>query len=196
MKRPAQYVPLSVTFHTGRTGTAILDEYGLAGLCVWVVMLATAKTERPPGTIRFSHAEDWGHLGLGGHRPDFELTEFLTFLGRRKLTRTRRSGQVMYVTLTRWEQWNQAVQTEEARLRKSRSRAQSTSDIPSDQSVTQRLELEREDPLPPLHQTPKPQPNGTDPVDQEHEPYLSELTDEQRAELAQRMADIGNTIGT
>lgn len=120
MRRPTPYTPLSVTFATGQTGTAILDEYGLEGLAVWAAMLAAAKYEE--GLIVFRHEDDWGAIGLATHAPEFTLNDFLTFLGRRKQTRKTRQGRVLYVELRRWSEWNDTRQRQESNWRKARSR--------------------------------------------------------------------------
>jgi hypothetical protein len=123
LRRPGPYTPLSATFHTGRTGTAILEKFGLAGLGVWAAMLAAAKAEE--GMIIFRHEDDWGAIGLAAHPPEFELKTFLTYLGRRKQTRTTRQGRVMYVELTRWTDWTKQKDREESAWRMSRKRAES-----------------------------------------------------------------------
>jgi hypothetical protein len=136
MKRPAPYVPLSVTFHTGRTGSAILNEFGLEGLAVWTCLIASSADGQPYGTVMFSHDQDWGAIGLAMHPPSFTLYDFLKLLGRNKQTRKTQHGRNIYVTLTAWERWNNIKATEVARLRKARSRAKSERDIDRDLTVT------------------------------------------------------------
>lgn len=121
LRRPGPYVPLSTTFGTGRTGTAIYDRFGLAGLGAWAMLIAAAA---PTGTVLFRHEQDWPAIGVA-QPPDFSLLEFLTFLGRRKQTRKTRHGHVVYVELTRWSEWNKTKEREDARLRMSRYRQQS-----------------------------------------------------------------------
>lgn len=128
--RPGPYVPLSLTFHTGKTGAAIQDRFGVAGLGIWASMMASADH----GLILFRHAEDWLAIGIT-NPPDFTLDEFLTFLGHRKQTRRTRQGHAQYVELTRWEDWNNTRKRELARRRKSRYRAQKKWDTRWDNGV-------------------------------------------------------------
>lgn len=128
MRRPSAYAPLGVHFATGRTGTAILERFGVEGLGVWASMIAAAKQHRPQGQLVFNHDKDWGVLGLAGYEPSFTLKSFLTFLGQRKQTRTTRQGRVTYVTLTRWGDWNEANNREAERGRKSRKRKEKEPD--------------------------------------------------------------------
>ena len=137
MQRPAPYVPLSVTFATGKTGTAILERFGTEGLGVWAAIIAAAKAGNPEGQIVLLHDNDWGTLGLSANPPSFPLTELLTFLGRRKQTRTTRQGRVMYVKLTRWGDWNATKNSYLAAQRSSRNRQEKKRDA-------ERTESERE----------------------------------------------------
>jgi hypothetical protein len=115
MRRPAPYAPLSVTFATGRTGTAIQNKHGLEGLAVWAAMIAAAKRGR--GQIVFATASDWQAIGIL-RPPKFTLTEFLKTTGRMKQTRTTRHGHVMYVDLTAYEAWNNDAYRQRERERK------------------------------------------------------------------------------
>lgn len=130
LSRPAPYVPLSVTFATGKTGTAILDRFGPAGLGAWAALLATAGAGQ--GQVVFRHEEDWAAIGLGGYELDFALPDFLRFLGQRKQTRNTRHGRVTYTQLTRWEEWNNTRLREVARRQKSRKRKESDPDTKPD----------------------------------------------------------------
>lgn len=136
MRRPTKYVPLSVHFATGRTGTAILEKYGLEGLGVWAAMIAAAKAANPEGQIIFMHDQDWGAIGLGHHPPLFTLKAFLRFLGQRKQTRQTAHGRVTYVTLTRWKQWNDTKNSYLSSQRSARYRQQTKRDDKRDDSVT------------------------------------------------------------
>jgi hypothetical protein len=133
--RPAQYVPLSVTFATGKTGTAILERFGVEGLGAWAALLATAGAGQ--GQVVFRHEEDWAAIGLGGRELGFSLLEFLRFLGQRKQTRKTQHGRVIYTQLTRWEEWNNTRLREVARQQKSRKRGKSYSDNQPDTTRTQ-----------------------------------------------------------
>lgn len=131
-KRPDLFVPLSVRFATGVTGTRIQERFGIEGLGVWAALLAAAKVSRPPGEISYaSEAEFWATLGLIAPPKGFALDEFLSFLGRLKVTRQsdkRRAGRVQHVRVTSWGRWNDVRKREAERLRKSSKRAESQAD--------------------------------------------------------------------
>jgi hypothetical protein len=118
MRRPAAFAPLSVTFATGRTGTAIQNKHGLEGLAAWAAMIAAAKRGR--GQIVFAHDSDWQAIGLL-QPPKFELRDLLKTTGQLKQTRTTRHGHVTYVQLTRYEDWNDDAYRQRERERKSRT---------------------------------------------------------------------------
>ena len=138
-ERPGPYVPLSVLFATGKTGTAIQERFKVAGLGVWAAMLATAG-EGNRGEILFRHDEDWSAIGLevgvALHPIDFTLREFLSFMGRQKQTRTTRQGRALYVQITQWERWNNERKRDLARRRSSRYRRKSERDASVTDSVT------------------------------------------------------------
>jgi hypothetical protein len=132
--RPAPYIPLSVTFATGKTGTAILERFGVEGLGAWAALLATAGAGQ--GQVVFRHEEDWAAIGLAGRELGFTLLEFLRFLGQRKQTRKTQHGRVIYTQLTRWEEWNNTRLRDVARQQKSRKRQESDPDIKADKPQT------------------------------------------------------------
>lgn len=125
-RRRRQYAPLGVRFAHGKTGTALLTELGHSGLLAWVGMIAAAKRSPVQGTVEFVSDEDaWYQFGvLEPEPPAFTVDQLLDVLGRLKQTRRRRSGRVQYVTLTRFEDWNQDVDRELAAERMSRKRAE------------------------------------------------------------------------
>jgi hypothetical protein len=138
-RRPELYVPLSVRFVTGRTGTRLLERFGRDGPLVWAAYLAACKLNRPEGEIVYaSEAEGWTLLGLHGHEPEFSLDAFFTFTGRIKKTRRTRSGRMFYVVCTPWERWTKAAKQESERRRKSRTRAEKKRDI--DRTLTGNVE--------------------------------------------------------
>lgn len=124
--RRRQYVPLATHFATARTGTAILDRYGLEGLAVWTCLLARAKSSQIQGTVIWhSEAHAFGQLGLTGHEPSgFTFAEFVRFLGRLKQARTTRCGRESHTTLTRFGEWNQTIRSQAAAERNRSKRAQ------------------------------------------------------------------------
>jgi len=130
LARPELYVPLSVRFITGGTGTKLLEQFGRDGPLVWAAFLAACKLNRPAGEIVYaSDSEGWALLGLAGYEPEFTLDAFFTFTGRIKKTRRTRSGRVSYVVCTAWERWTKAEKREKERRRKSSIRAQSERDM-------------------------------------------------------------------
>jgi hypothetical protein len=152
-RRPDLFVPLSVRFATGRTGTALQDRFGLEGLAVWAALLAACKLERPPGQITWaSESEIWNKLGLTGHEPSFTFDEFLTFTGRLKITKRRnvsrtRYGRIQHVFITVWSRWTKTVEREADRERKARKAATSTPETsrkPTRKRSGMKPELEQE----------------------------------------------------
>lgn len=127
--RRRQYVPLYVHFASGRTGTRIQKEFGLAGLAVWVCYLAACKRNSPQGQITYNSEPDgWSQLSLYGAQPDFTLKEFFDLTGRLKKTSRRTSGHLTDVICTVWGEWEQNVQREVDAARKRRKRAGNTPD--------------------------------------------------------------------
>lgn len=134
-ERPGPYVPLALNFTSGRTGTALLEEFGPAGLGVWAALLVAAGVGNK-GMVTFLHERDWAAIGLDEHPPDFELMTFLTFLGRRKQTRKTRQGRNIYVEITQWERWNKMKERELARRRNARYRRKSERNTERNGTVT------------------------------------------------------------
>ena len=124
-----RYVPLSVHFAHGQTGTALLQELGRDGLLVWVCLIAAAKRSSVPGQfIHLSDVETWGQFGIAGDPPKVTFEDVLRVTGRMKQTARRRHGRMLYVTLTHYGDWNDAFRTGEATAQKSSKRAQSEPD--------------------------------------------------------------------
>lgn len=129
LSRPTAYVPLSVRFITGGTGTTLLETFGRDGPLVWAAYLAACKINRPEGEISYaSDTEGWALLGLAGYEPSFTLDDFFAVTGRLKKTRRTRSGRVSHVSCTVWERWSDAQARDAARQRKARSRHESDRD--------------------------------------------------------------------
>ena len=108
--RRRRWIPLSVEFPFDKTGTHLQDEYGPAGLGMWVALLTAAK--RAPIQGQFSYtteAEAWQQLGIVD--PPCTFDEFVSFTGRIKKTRKRRRGRITDVQITGWEQWNNTQKT-------------------------------------------------------------------------------------
>lgn len=127
--RRRQYVPLSVHFADGSTGSRILERFGVEGLGVWACLLAAAKKSATQGTFSYSSEPDaWTKLGMYGHEPAFSFTDFVTLLGRLKQARREKRGRVVDVVLTHWGDWNQTIRRETEAEKKRRKRAQNTGD--------------------------------------------------------------------
>lgn len=102
-----RFVPISVHFAHGSTGTALLEEFGKDGLLVWVCLIAAAKRSAVQGQyIHLSDAETWATFGLASSPPEFSFEDFLKATGKLHQTSRRRSGRVLYVSLTHWDEWN------------------------------------------------------------------------------------------
>jgi hypothetical protein len=180
-ERPEQFVPLSVRFATGNTGTRLQERFGLEGLGVWAAFLAACKRNRPEGEIEYaSEAELANVLGLVQPPTGFTLEEFFAYTGqlkRTRKTRKTRAGRVQNVRATAWERWHDVRERDAARVRKSRSRAQNQRDtgvtppvtLPGHEAGQDRdLEVEVEKGLNPPTVRPElqdPARNGRTPVD-------------------------------
>lgn len=145
MRRPSAYAPLSVTFATGKTGTAIQKKHGVEGIAVWAAMIAAGK--RGKGQIVFAHDADWIAIGLLSP-PVFTLREFLRTTGNVKQTRTKTHGHVMYVQLTHYGEWNDDAHTQRERERKSsktqESNRKKTGGLPEEKRSPFATEAEQE----------------------------------------------------
>lgn len=163
IKRPTLFVPLSVRFITGGTGTKLLERFGRDGPLVWAALLVACKENRPQGELSWaSEPEIWNRLGLTGYEPDFTFDEFVAFTGRMKLTRRRdvrktRAGRVQHVRITVWERWTKASEREADRLRKARKSQKDEPETdpepnrnPSGTKPDLERELEREKEITPL----------------------------------------------
>lgn len=125
--RRRRYVPLSIRFATGRTGTRIQERFGLEGLAVWTALLAASKASGEQGTFEYAEGSEWRELGLIV-APQFSFEEFLVLLGQLKQTRRTRYGHVINVQLTHWEAWNHVIEREQAAARTARKRGGNTRD--------------------------------------------------------------------
>lgn len=144
-----RYVPLSVTFAHGSTGARLIEEFGAKGLLVWVCLIAACKRSLVQGQYEHvSDAETWATFGLSQDPPDFIFEEFLRTTGRLRKTTQRRSGRILYVSLSSWEEWNKIDKRGLDSARKSRKREESRPDTTRTQSGheadTHRTDIERE----------------------------------------------------
>lgn len=127
-----QWFAASVHIFDGDLGCDLRDEFGTAGLCMWVGFLAACKRSISPGKISYaSDGECLSLMGLPGlelvneEGEPFTLEDFWTFLGHRKQTSRTARRRLVYVTATRWEQWQNSGKQQAEAERKSRSRATS-----------------------------------------------------------------------
>jgi hypothetical protein len=124
-ERRRRWIPLSVEFPFDKTGTRLQEEFGPAGLGVWVAMLTAAKRAHIQGTFSYTTEEEaWATLGI--HSPPFPLADFIAVTGRIKKTRKRRRGRITDVQITAWEEWNDTLKTRPRDLKDTKSDAKDT----------------------------------------------------------------------
>lgn len=105
-----RWIPLSTDFPHDKTGTRLQEEFGPAGIGIWVALLTAAKRAHVQGQFSYRSEEGaWTELGIID--PPCTLEEFLAVTGRMKKTRKRRRGRITDVQITVWEQWNNAPRT-------------------------------------------------------------------------------------
>jgi hypothetical protein len=123
--RRRRYVPMDVYAAFGKTGTKLLQKWGMEGLCAWLLLLAAAKREPTQGTFTYAtDAEAWAKVGA--QPVAFTFQEFVTYTGRLKQTRKTQVGRIKHVEITQWGQWNKDWDRQHAADEKARSRAQNT----------------------------------------------------------------------
>lgn len=128
--RRRRWIPLSVEFPFDKTGTRLQEEFGAAGLGVWVAMLTAAKRAHVQGVFSYTTEEEaWANLGIT--TPPFALDDFLRVTGHMKKTRKRRRGRITDVFITAWEDWNNTEKSEVTRQQNSRSRGRNTPEMQS-----------------------------------------------------------------
>lgn len=143
--RRRRWIPLSVEFPFDKTGTHLQEEFGPAGLAVWVAMLTAAKRAPIQGTFSYTtESEAWEKLGI--LEPPFGFDEFVKFTGRIKKTRKRRRGRITDVQITAWEQWNNTEKSEITRARNARSKRENTGDLQSTESESE-IEIDESNPF-------------------------------------------------
>jgi hypothetical protein len=126
--RRRRWIPLSVEFPHDKTGTRLQEEFGPAGLAVWVAMLTAAKRAPIQGTFTY-HSEEGAWLELGILNPPFPLVDFLKVTGQLKKTRKRRRGRITDVQITAWEQWNDTLNTRPRDLKDTNKPPGQTTDL-------------------------------------------------------------------
>jgi hypothetical protein len=149
--RRRRWIPLSVEFPFDKTGTRLQEEFGAAGIGVWVAMLTAAKRSHVQGTFSYTTEEEaWINLGIT--TPPFPLDEFLRVTGQLKKTRRRRRGRITDVQITAWEEWNDAPRTGSGRSQKSWSQDDSArqdraSERDSDTESEREIEIDESNPF-------------------------------------------------
>lgn len=118
--RRRRWIPLSVEFPFDKTGTRLQEEFGPAGVAVWVALLTAAKRAHVQGQFSYTTEEEaWRNLGI--HGADFGWDDFLKVTGQLKKTRKRRRGRITDVQITAWEDWNDTQKTRPGRGENPRS---------------------------------------------------------------------------
>lgn len=115
----------------------LYDQFGTAGVAVWVAYLCACKRSRTPGVFHcFNSADALGQLGLIGWElvdnagDKWTLNDFWTFTGRKKQTKRIAHGREMDVVATHWGHWQNDARMEARREQMRSSRAQKR-DIPN-----------------------------------------------------------------
>lgn len=126
-KRRRQYFPLSVMVAHSSTGVRLKEKFNRDGLLVWILYLTACKTNWIQGQMTYTSEPDgWSKLGLYGYEPDFSLESFFAYTGQLKQTKRTRSGHVIDVICTRWEEWNKEFKRDRDAAEKSSKRATNT----------------------------------------------------------------------
>ena len=106
-QRRRPYVPMDVFVAFDDFGTALVEKWGMEGICCWMLFLAACKREPNQGTFTYTTDEEaWGKIGAQATL--FTLDEFFRLTGRWKKTSKTRSGRIKHVVVTPklWEKWN------------------------------------------------------------------------------------------
>lgn len=112
-RRKRQWVALDSWWPHGRSMQRINQEFGPAGLALYVALITAAKRERPQGSFTYvSDSDALWRLGCWSES-DFPFTfeAFITRLGELKKARRTRRGHAADVVLTDWEDWQNTPRT-------------------------------------------------------------------------------------
>jgi hypothetical protein len=149
--RRRRWIPLSVEFPHDKTGTRLQEEFGPAGIAVWVALLTAAKRAQVQGQFSYvSEGEAWEKLGI--HTPPFPLDDFLRLTGQLHKTRKRRRGRITDVQIRAWDEWNSTQNSEVAREQNARSKRINTpklegTEIDSDTESEREIEIDESNPF-------------------------------------------------
>jgi hypothetical protein len=143
--RRRRWIPLSVEFPFDKTGTRLQEEFGPAGLAVWVALLTAAKRAHVQGQFSYTtETEAWFNLGIID--PPFPLSDFLKVTGQLKKTRKRRRGRITDIQITAWEEWNDTQNTRPGREEKPRLDPETTSHLEATESEIE-IEIDKSNPF-------------------------------------------------
>lgn len=151
-KRRRRYVMHDVYFLDDPLGCAIYDNFGAAGVAIWMGFIAACKKNHIEGEMSYTtDAEALAVLGLPGlelHRPGggepFTLEDFWSLLGDHKVTRRRRSGRRLHVISTRWTEWQVNPRKPKADTQNSTSDGTNTDTTSDESGEDSALETETE----------------------------------------------------
>ena len=149
--RRRRWIPLSVEFPFDKTGTRLQEEFGAAGLGVWVALLTAAKRGQVQGTFTYTtEAEAW--LNLGITPPPFPLDDFLRLTGQLHKTARRHRGRITDIQIRAWNEWNSTQNSEVSREQTARSKRTNTPDLPgterdSDTDSEREIEIDESNPF-------------------------------------------------
>lgn len=145
-----RWIPLSTEFPHDKTGTRLQEEFGPAGLAVWVALLTAAKRAHVQGTFSYRSEEGaWQELGIV--EPGFSLADFFKVTGHMKQTRRRRRGRITDVQITAWEEWNEAPRTGSGRSQTpSVSRDSARQERAYDSEIDSDIEIDESNPFHPI----------------------------------------------
>jgi hypothetical protein len=146
-----RWIPLSTEFPHDKTGTRLQEEFGPAGIAVWVALLTAAKRAHVQGQFSYvSEAEAWEKLGV--HGASFSLDEFFRVTGQMKKTRKRRRGHITDVQITGWGEWNDTPRTGSGRQQNpsvshDSARLDRASEKDSDSEIEREIEIDESNPF-------------------------------------------------
>ncbi len=127
--RRSQWIAFDALFFGSTTCDRLLDEFGPAGVTVWLAYLCACKRNLVPGQISvLGDADTLAQLGLPGlplvnsTGEEWTLDALWTQLGRAKNVSRRRRGRVTDIVCTRWGHWQKDLQRDQQAEKKRRSR--------------------------------------------------------------------------
>lgn len=112
MKTGRRWLALDADLMDNPLTQRIVDQFGAAGVTVWVAFLCACKRSSTPGQIRYS-SDDYLRRELGVQAialvnqkgEPWDLEDLWTLTGHAKQTKRTSHGGWTYVTSTSWEEW-------------------------------------------------------------------------------------------